>query len=40
MTANRVASAITWAIGDRALVWNAKTRKFEYAPVTTLRMIQ
>jgi hypothetical protein len=25
---------------DRALVWNAKTRKFEYAPVSTVRMIQ
>lgn len=25
---------------DRALVWNAKTRKFEYAPVSTVRMIE
>jgi hypothetical protein len=25
---------------DRSLVWNAKTRKFEYAPVTTVRTIE
>jgi hypothetical protein len=25
---------------DRALVWDAKTRKFGYAPVSTVRMIQ
>jgi hypothetical protein len=25
---------------DRALVWNAKTRKFDYAPVSTVKMIQ
>jgi hypothetical protein len=25
---------------DRALVWNAKARKFEYAPVSTVRMIE
>jgi hypothetical protein len=25
---------------DRALVWNAKAKKFEYAPVSTVRMIQ
>lgn len=25
---------------DRALVWNAKAQKFEYAPVSTVRMIQ
>ncbi len=25
---------------DRAIVWNAKTRKFEYAPASTVRMIQ
>jgi hypothetical protein len=25
---------------DRAIVWNAKARKFEYAPVSTVRMIQ
>jgi len=25
---------------DRALVWNAKTRSFDYAPVSTVRMIQ
>jgi hypothetical protein len=25
---------------DRALVWNAKTKKFEYAPVSTVRMIE
>jgi hypothetical protein len=25
---------------DRALVWNTKTRKFDYAPVSTVRMIQ
>jgi hypothetical protein len=25
---------------DRALVWNAQTRKFDYAPVSTVRMIQ
>ena len=25
---------------DRALVWNAATRKFDYAPVSTVRMIQ
>jgi hypothetical protein len=25
---------------DRALQWNAKARKFEYAPVSTVRMIQ
>jgi hypothetical protein len=25
---------------DRSLVWNAKTRKFDYAPVSTVKMIQ
>jgi hypothetical protein len=25
---------------DRAIVWNAKTRKFEYAPVSSVRMIE
>lgn len=25
---------------DRALVWNAKTSKFDYAPVATVKMIQ
>jgi hypothetical protein len=25
---------------DRPLLWNAKTRKFEYAPVSTVRMIE
>jgi hypothetical protein len=25
---------------ERALVWNAKTRKFDYAPVSTVRMIE
>jgi hypothetical protein len=25
---------------DRALVWNPQTRKFDYAPVSTVRMIQ
>lgn len=25
---------------DRAIQWNAKTRKFDYAPVSTVRMIQ
>jgi hypothetical protein len=25
---------------DRALVWNAKTKKFEFAPVSTVRMIE
>ena len=25
---------------DRAMVWNAKTRKFDYAPVSTVRMIE
>jgi len=25
---------------DRSLVWNAKTKKFEYAPVATVRMIE
>jgi len=25
---------------DRAIVWNAKTREFEYAPVSTVRMIE
>ena len=25
---------------DRALVWNAKTKKFDFAPVSTVRMIQ
>jgi hypothetical protein len=25
---------------DRALVWNAATKKFDYAPVSTVRMIQ
>jgi hypothetical protein len=25
---------------DRAIVWNAKTKKFDYAPVSTVRMIQ
>jgi hypothetical protein len=25
---------------DRALVWNAKAKKFDYAPVSTIRMIQ
>jgi hypothetical protein len=25
---------------DRALAWNAKARKFEYAPVATVRMIE
>jgi len=25
---------------DRAIVWNATTKKFEYAPVSTVRMIQ
>ncbi len=25
---------------DRSLVWNAKTRKFDFAPVSTVRMIQ
>jgi hypothetical protein len=25
---------------DRALVWNAATKKFDYAPVATVRMIQ
>jgi hypothetical protein len=25
---------------DRAIVWNAKTKRFDYAPVSTVRMIQ
>lgn len=25
---------------DRAVIWNAKTRKFEYAPVSTVRVIE
>jgi hypothetical protein len=25
---------------DRAIVWNAKTQKFDYAPVSTVKMIQ
>jgi hypothetical protein len=25
---------------DRSLVWNAKTRKFDYAPVSTVKMVQ
>jgi hypothetical protein len=25
---------------DRAVVWSAKTKKFEYAPVSTVRMIE
>jgi hypothetical protein len=25
---------------DRALVWNAQTKQFEYAPVSTVRMLQ
>jgi len=25
---------------DRAIVWSAKTRKFEYAPVSTVRRIE
>jgi hypothetical protein len=25
---------------DRAIVWNAKTKKFDYSPVSTVRMIQ
>jgi len=25
---------------DRAIVWNAKSREFEYAPVSTVRMIE
>ena len=25
---------------DRSLVWNAKAKKLEYAPVSTVRMIQ
>ena len=25
---------------DRAIVWNAKTRKFDYAPVSTVKMVQ
>jgi hypothetical protein len=25
---------------DRSLVWNAKTQKFDYAPVSTVKMIQ
>ena len=25
---------------DRSVVWNAKTRKFDYGPVSTVRMIQ
>jgi hypothetical protein len=25
---------------DRAIVWNAKTRKFDFAPVSTVKMIQ
>lgn len=26
--------------GDRAIAWNARTRKFDYAPVATVRMIE
>ena len=25
---------------DRSIAWNAKTQKFDYAPVSTVRMIQ
>ena len=25
---------------DRAIVWNAKTRKFDFAPVSTVKMVQ
>jgi hypothetical protein len=25
---------------DRSILWNARTQKFEYAPVATVRMIQ
>jgi hypothetical protein len=25
---------------DRSLAWNAKTRKFDYAPVSTVKMVQ